>query len=205
LFFTLSLAFIAFGFALVVLIDKGEMVLLLNSIHTPELNQFFKLVTQLGEWIGGVLVGLALLLFAQRKYFVVFLISIGLSSLSAQLLKREVYPNEKRPAAHIEELNEIADFERHIDYTFPSGHTTAAFTFYTIVALSFASMRLQVFSFVLAFLVGLSRIYLGQHFLHDVVAGAVLGIVICTLTAYLLLPWLEKKSTWNKVLIKLSK
>lgn len=204
LFFSLSLAFIVLGLLLVLIIDKGEVVLLFNEIHTPALNQFFKTVTLFGEWIGGFVLGSLILLFAKRKFLAIYLVAVFLSSLTAQVLKREVYPDEKRPSAHLESLNDIRDYERHVDYTFPSGHTTAAFTFATVLALAFASRRMQLISFSLAFLVGLSRIYLGQHFLHDVAAGAVLGLIITTLTAFVMLPRLQVKDSWNQTLFKIS-
>jgi membrane-associated phospholipid phosphatase len=61
--------------------------------------------------------------------------------------------------------------------SFPSGHTSTAFT--TALLLSFiVRKRFAVFFFpVIAFLVGYSRVYLAQHFVTDVLAGSVIGII----------------------------
>jgi undecaprenyl-diphosphatase len=58
------------------------------------------------------------------------------------------------------------------DYSFPSGHSAVAFAF------AFFSLGTGAFPFYYAsaFIVVLSRIYLGVHTLNDVVGGAVVGI-----------------------------
>jgi len=58
--------------------------------------------------------------------------------------------------------------------SFPSGHAAMAFAAATVVAI--LAPRLRVPALVLAALVAFSRVYLGVHFLSDVLAGAVLGI-----------------------------
>jgi len=58
--------------------------------------------------------------------------------------------------------------------SFPSGHAATAFAAATVVAI--LAPRLRVPALVLAALIAFSRVYLGVHFLSDVLAGAVLGI-----------------------------
>jgi membrane-associated phospholipid phosphatase len=61
-------------------------------------------------------------------------------------------------------------------HSFPSGHTATAFATATVIALLHPRLRWPAFA--LAALVGLSRVYLGVHFLFDVLAGAALGIAV---------------------------
>ena len=64
------------------------------------------------------------------------------------------------------------------DNSFPSGHTSYAATFATIVTLLNKNKALKVFTNLLAVLMAFSRLYLYVHFPTDVLAGAVFGIII---------------------------
>jgi undecaprenyl-diphosphatase len=60
--------------------------------------------------------------------------------------------------------------------SFPSGHAATAFAGATAIALLAPRLRVPVFA--LAALVALSRIYLGVHYVLDVIAGSALGIAV---------------------------
>ena len=62
------------------------------------------------------------------------------------------------------------------DYSFPSGHTLVSFASAYIIFKG--NKKFGYFAFVIAFLIGFSRLYLFVHFPSEVLAGAVLGIVI---------------------------
>ncbi|KLN64417.1 MULTISPECIES: phosphatase PAP2 family protein [Vibrio] len=61
-------------------------------------------------------------------------------------------------------------------YSLPSGHTAAAYLMASITGHYF--VELAVFALVWASLIASSRIFLGVHFLTDVLLGALLGIGI---------------------------
>lgn len=70
-------------------------------------------------------------------------------------------------------------------YSFPSGHTQNAATFYTSLGKIFKKKWLWIIIGIIIFLVALSRIYLGVHFPRDVIAGAFLGVGAAILGFYL--------------------
>lgn len=66
--------------------------------------------------------------------------------------------------------------ERPLDYSFPSGHTASSFA--AASALYFGRKKLWIPAAVLAGLIGFSRLYLYVHYPTDVLAGALLGIMM---------------------------
>jgi membrane-associated phospholipid phosphatase len=67
-------------------------------------------------------------------------------------------------------------------YSFPSGHTTAAFATATAMTLSYKKWYVAVPSYAYAGFVGYSRMRLGVHYPSDVLGGAVIGIASGWLT-----------------------
>jgi undecaprenyl-diphosphatase len=68
--------------------------------------------------------------------------------------------------------------------SFPSGHTSTSFACAYVI--SRLAPRLTVYVYVLATLIGFSRIYVGVHYPIDVLTGAVLGLVVATALLMLL-------------------
>jgi membrane-associated phospholipid phosphatase len=63
--------------------------------------------------------------------------------------------------------------------SFPSGHATTCFAIFTTFAFISRDNKLRALLAVLAILFALTRVYLSQHFLEDVLVGSLIG----TLTA----------------------
>lgn len=103
--------------------------------------------------------------------------SLTMSHLIVHVLKRKV----NRPRPHTV-LDMITKFDVPIcDYSFPSGHTTAAFALANILAMTFtfyAPILLGV-----AAIVAISRMYLGVHYPSDVLVGLVIA-TICSMIVH---------------------
>jgi len=77
----------------------------------------------------------------------------------------------------------LPSFYVHTDFSYPSGHVTRTIFIITIfICMVFASSRNIISRFAifclllaLAFLMGLTRVYLGEHWLSDVIGGILLG------------------------------
>lgn len=71
-------------------------------------------------------------------------------------------------------------------YSFPSGHTTNSTLLYSSLAKYKSKNKvLLVIAFVVPFLVGLSRVLLGAHYVTDVLCGWVVGVLLMLLFSYL--------------------
>lgn len=104
--------------------------------------------------------------------------SLVLSTVLSQIIKKTT--NRGRPFLSMTDLyiNKIG-----IDkYSFPSGHTNAAFTTAVMISLFYPNLSILLFS--MASLVGISRIYLGVHYPTDVIAGMILGSFSSVLIYY---------------------
>lgn len=165
---------------------KAKSFILLNPYHTKWVDLFFSKFTFLGD--GLFVVILAVILFFTSKtqrLSILILISYIVSGLLAQLLKHSF--NAPRPKVFFKP----EEYQHFIDgvsianrESFPSGHTTSAFALAFILAYSTNKKSFQIILLLLAIAAGYSRIYLGQHFLTDVLFGAFLGTFISALTIF---------------------
>lgn len=61
------------------------------------------------------------------------------------------------------------------DYSFPSGHTMAAFEFFAVLCMMPVKKRYKILAGIVAFTMAFSRLYLQVHFPSDVLGGMLLG------------------------------
>jgi membrane-associated phospholipid phosphatase len=163
-------------FAASIFIEKGQDVLFINGHYSLFEDQFFKSVTLLGE---GVVFTMLLLitLFIRFQYAVICAVAWIGHGLFVTLFKRVLFPDVVRPRGYLD--NHLLHFVRGIDvhssHSFPSGHTATAFCAALLIALIFKNKIGGAIALVFACLVAYSRVYLLQHFLLDVTAGALIG------------------------------
>lgn len=168
---------IAAGIVILVL-GKNESFFLINGNRNSFLDLFFKYYTNAGDGWMWLPLGLFCIFF-KRKYLVAVIAGILISTLLAQLLKRVVFPDELRPITCLADnfpvyvVDGITMLRKN---SFPSGHTTTAFTMALILAHMINKKSWSIILPILALLAGYSRVYLAQHFLTDVWAGMCIGI-----------------------------
>ena len=188
LFFVIAMVFVLIN-------GKTGSFLLINHNNHPSLDVFFTYATYFGDGFIYIPVLLYAIIF-NRKFFIPVLAGVIICTLLAQGMKRFVFPDELRPISLEAQNIIIHKIEGQNVYrhnSFPSGHTSTAFT----MALLFASiLQRRIWAFVLpgiAILVAYSRVYLGQHFVTDIAGGAAVGIIASYLSLWIYQYYLLKK------------
>lgn len=197
------LIFISTGIVFLFLFDKATIHLAQNSWYSPFGDVFFRTITHLGDGLV-FLFGALLLMNFKWKYVIGLALTAILTVTSIGVLKKVVYKGEPRPVEffkNIKDLRLVEGVEMNHWNSFPSGHTTAAFAFWGFLAFVSKNKKLKFSLFVIAGFAAYSRIYLSQHFLEDIVAGAFLGTLISTLSYWVMLkiswPWTDKKLSFK--------
>lgn len=138
----------------------------------------FRLVTGLGGAVFSIGVTLVLIAIpATRHLGLIAGMANLLSHLAVQALKRLVVrarPTTRWP--HVTALATIPD-----DFSFPSGHACASMALAMTALLNEPLAGIPALG--LAFLVGVSRVYLRVHYVTDVVVGQALGAAAALLAS----------------------
>jgi len=167
------------------LLGYDERLLLgFRRLHGPWRTRLARFLTTLGDARSISAIALALLCAGRGGVFHIGLrLATGatLAALAGQVLKR--FLNRARPSTAIEGFRALCDDPDR--FSFPSGHTAAAFG--VAVALSGEPACAGPVAFVFATGIGLSRVYLGAHYPLDVVAGSLIGS-LAGVAARLLVP-----------------
>lgn len=150
-------------------------------------------VTRGTDWPAHMILGLAAAGIAwkrgSRKWTRVFfcmILAAALAGVTAYGLK--ITTGRVRPSVKVEKVWRGPDRRQNYQ-SFPSGHTAFSAGFFAL--LFFASWRLGLLSLPIPLFVGFTRIFLGAHYLSDVVASFLLGILAAALVAEFIL-WREK-------------
>lgn len=184
-FFTCFFIYLLAGLGLLLFFDKGKVEVFINQFHISVLDYFFQYITHLGDGLFAVVFILAITLFWKVYYGILAAVCFAVSTLVVQGLKRLVFEETLRPSKFFEgtlDLYYIEGLEIHSNFSFPSGHASGAFTLFAVLAFVSGRPVIQVVCFVIAFLVGFSRMYLLQHFFIDTYFGALLGVLFTVLS-----------------------
>ena len=181
------------GAGLLSYIDTGQSIFWFSDRRKPFWDFFFTWFTKVGEEPTYFLLAFVFLFVRFRSAALVGAVGI-ITTIVAFLLK--TFFAHDRPILFFEKLGQL-DLIQLIDgvhtvtgqTAFPSGHTMSGFALFGFLAFLLKRKKgLALLLFLIAFMVGLSRIYLVQHFLKDVYAGALVG----TLIAIVLYLWQAK-------------
>jgi len=168
--------------------------------QTPALRSFMRYVSLFGDWPSHVAVGLLLLAIAwirdSKKWtriFLAMLIAMSLAGVTGHVIKRTI--PRPRPSVHTDMRWGGPRFSSKY-HSFPSGHVDASTAFFCTLFL--ANRRIGLACFLIPILIGLSRMYLGAHYLSDVVCAAVLGILCALFVAHFLFRQIDDQQSLIK-------
>lgn len=181
--------FLLVGLLPLVLLSKQDINLLVNEhVANYTLDSFFILYSWIFEGWCVVVIALVLV-FVSKKKLLMFIVAGLLCSVITLLLKDVVIGNMPRPTkflpldsfTHI--LEDITIYEKQ--YSFPSGHSTLAFSLMSLFASFSRKHSWCILFFFIALSAAFSRIYLLQHFFVDVYVGACIGMLITIFVLFL--------------------
>ena len=147
----------------------------LQALHSPPFDHVMVFITGMGDirLLAGLVLLTAIYLFITRQYLALWhwLAAFIFPLLLVEILK-QFYALPRPPG--IEMLQ---------DYAYPSGHATLATATYGFLAILLARdvrsayrLALYISASLLILLIAFSRLYLGAHWLTDVIGGMLLGL-----------------------------
>ncbi len=162
------------------LLQQQDSALFLFINHLPHnllFDTFFGFTTFIG-YFGVVWIIIALYLYIKNKTKSKKLVqAIVISNILAIIIGEGILKNIfARPRPQIDISTAILPFDFYHSFSFPSGHAIIAFA--AAFILGRGHERLKWFYYLLAFLIAFSRVYLGKHYPSDILAGAVIGLLI---------------------------
>jgi membrane-associated phospholipid phosphatase len=129
--------------------------------------------TQLGNFIFAVLVTVVLYLSGNRTLAYELILGTMILGLIVQTMK--ILIHRTRPYIKLQNIRIIGS--RASGQSFPSGHTSQAFFLATLLSHYIGAGVYTGAFFMIAALVGVTRIYVGMHYPRDVLGGAMVGTV----------------------------
>ena len=141
------------------------------------LTRFFKTITMLGNTPVQAIIAIVAVIWLYLRQYKAEAIFVGASGLLASILivsLKYIYQRQRPSITHLVHAS---------GYSFPSGHSLGTFMILGAIAIVLAQRlekkesKIVVYAItgLLIFLVGLSRIYVGVHYLTDVLAGFTLA------------------------------
>ncbi len=179
------LIFFNIGLLINYYVPYGDEILYFNPWRVEPFNSLFRFATHLGEAWPYMFFTLLLLLVGRYRYAILIVV-VGLCAVPIQYYLKDLFDVD-RPLTYFEKLDQmqavvrVPDVELNSGKTsFPSGHTLGAFALYSVLAMIFAERRPRfgILFALFGIFVAISRIFLVQHFLHDVLFGALLGLLL---------------------------
>lgn len=170
------------------ILNNLELEILLfiqNTIRLSFLTPIFTFFSSLGNrgsiWL--VLVIVLIVNKKTRKVGIYALCGYGLCLFLTDVVLKPLF-ERPRPFMLYQELIPLLHPQ---DYSFPSGHTTMAFTI-SFILYKLLDKKSGIVALVVAFLIAFSRLYVGVHFPTDILGGVLIGWLLASI-----IQWVYKR------------
>jgi undecaprenyl-diphosphatase len=154
------------------------LVRYISYLRNNILDNFFLFITFIGsEAI--ILVILTVIFWLKknkRKWIIPLWVTFGISAITGFILKITIQRPRPFQLNIIQLVSGVHESFSWWDFSFPSFHSMFAFCALPILSITFP--KLKKVWITLAILIAFSRVYLGLHFVSDVIAGAALGYLV---------------------------
>lgn len=151
---------------------------------------YWKLITNLGDEPAYIALSVLTYAIASPKLGLYALLSLMTSGWANVLLKNALaLPRPPRELWKVEVSG----------YGFPSGHAQTSSAFWSALALGSRSVGATALGTGIVALVSYSRLELGVHYLHDVLGGAFLGLLLSVAVVWALRSLEELKARWRSL------
>ena len=165
-----------------------KIITFLQSGANDVWTAFFKTVSLFGDWVGMVIVFALFLFLVGRKYAFTFLFTYISGFAVGHIIKAIV--ERDRP---YQTFGEIQGLSTVFGSSMPSGHAIssiiiaifAVFLVYKLTKNKFFRIAMTVTMAMFVFIVCLSRMYLGLHYLTDILAGLSIGAIVSTIGLFI--------------------
>jgi len=161
------------------------------------MRNFMRYVSLFGDWPSHVALGLLLLAIAwicdSKKWmriFLAMLVAMSIAGVTGHVIKRTI--PRPRPSVKTEIHWGGSRFSSKY-HSFPSGHVGASTAFFC--TLFFANRRIGMACLLIPILIAFSRMYIGAHYLSDVVCAAILGVLCALLVTHFCLRPIENRQS----------
>lgn len=164
--------------------DLSVLLFIQNNIRSDFWTPFWKFFSFLGNggWFGIALCAALLIPRKTRKAGIAGLMAIVLTFILGEGIIKHLV---NRPRPYETSSLIVPLVARLSSSSFPSGHTANAFA-WAVTLGHYLPKKASIPLFLIACLIGLSRMYVGVHYPTDVMAGCLLGVLTALLTIHLI-------------------
>lgn len=164
--------------------SKVDLHLMSNQFVGGWSDTLFLILTSTGDGLI-IVIAIAILLFFNTRMAIQLAIIFIITTIVAHLFKDVLMQHMYRPYyvfkhLHIQ-LRLVSGMYMNEVSSFPSGHSMTAFSLLAFFAFYIRQHYIKFIFCITAILIAYSRVYLSQHFLMDILAGSIIGVITVVL------------------------